>query len=447
MTSEVRTNPTSATRGRRAAGPFGAFVDAPVIGLAVIVVAIVPLVPRPTTGGNLALIAPLVGAALAYLAAIEGLTARSRGRRMLPGALVVSLVIATGFYSARVVWLGQGEELQFAVSRILLVGVICAAAVLAHGGREELVLRGFAYGVVVLGLLVAVIGFTGLHVLEAPLPARTLGVRLPWFKTAGVPRSFGEQGIILSVALAYYLVNRKRLPLVLRVGLPIASVVIVAMGQSRNILLAAVVVLGMWYLVVRPGRWLLAGATLVACGVATLVVEQLLPIFARTSLGGALIGEGIFQRNVEARFGLVSGAIELVRQEPLRALIGWQHADWRQFGLTDYDVGVHNHVASSMLFLGVIAGSVTLWVILVRPLHRILAVLAGSAGSALGDRGRTLVVAAAGILVSLNFYEGFFSLTLGIFVGLMWAFLVDLKRHPTAAETRAATRAAERSAP
>ncbi len=448
MTSETGRRPGVAPGVRHDPGPVGAFVERPVLVATMVLMAAVPLVPRPTSGGALAVVAPVVGAVVAYLAVVEVLATGRRDGRLLPGALATTAALATAAYAVRVLWLGETEEVQFVISRILLVVVMCSVAVLARGERDEDLLQAFAYGVLVLGGLVALVGITGLHLLEAPSPARTLGIRLPWFKTAGVPRSYGEQGVIVSLALAYFLVYRRRLPPLLRVGLPAACVVIVAMGQSRNILLAAVTVIVAWFLVIRPGHWLLARVTLMACGVATLVVEQLLPLIADTSLGAALIGQGIFQRNVEARFGLVGGAIHLVRDQPLRALVGWQHRDWRQFNLTDYDVGVHNHIASSLLFLGVIAGTATLVVVFVIPLHRLLVVLASAPAPGVRRRAQVLVTAATGVLVSLNFYEGFFSLTVGIFVGLMWAFLAGVG-HPgrPGMPTRAATRARVRTAP
>ncbi len=448
MTSETGRRPGVPTGARHGVGPVGAFVERPVLVASMLLMAAVPLVPRPTSGGALALVAPVVGAVFAYLAVVEVLATGRRGGPRLPGALAATASLATAAYAVRVLWLGETEEIQFVISRVLLVFVVCSVTVLAAGHGDEELLRAFAYGVLVLGALVALVGVTGIHLLEAPSPARTLGIRLPWFKTAGVPRSYGEQGVIVSLALAYLLVYGRRLPPVLRVGLPAACVVIVAMGQSRNVLLAAVTVVLAWFLVIRPGHWLLARITLLACGVATLVVEQLLPLIADTSLGAALIGQGIFQRNVEARFGLVGGAVHLVRDQPLRALVGWQHQDWRQFNLTDYDVGVHNHIASSVLFLGVIAGTATLLVVFVLPLHRLLVVLGSTPVPEVRRRAQVLVTAATGILVSLNFYEGFFSLTVGIFVGLTWAFLVGVgDRGRPGTPTRAATRVLGRTAP
>jgi hypothetical protein len=78
-----------------------------------------------------------------------------------------------------------------------------------------------------------------------------------------------------------------------------------------------------------------------------------------------------------------------------------------------------------LLFLGLIGGSLTILGIFFFPLASILRSLSVDALSADQRRRRKLVpTAAAGVLVSLNFYEGFFSLALGVYMGMVWYLML-----------------------
>src|SRR5699024_1243270 len=129
-----------------------------------------------------------------------------------------------------------------------------------------------------------------------------------------------------------------------------------------------------------------------------------MPYFAETEVGAALIGEGIYERNVEARFNLVDGAIQLVSSSFGTAIIGWQHADWQMVAPVETQVGVHNHFLASILYLGLIAGSISVWAFFYRPLKVVSLQLERRVGSD-GDLrlAEWVVTAGCGVLVSLNF--------------------------------------------
>lgn len=426
MTTSV-TRATARTRGAAPERPTPARLRDPMQWLAVLVVAIVPWVPRPTFDGPTSVLAPAVVVLLLFLAMLHTIDRRRGNRRSVLNSGVFGAVLAsTVLYGGRAVWNGDDAELNLVISRIMFVAMIVACCSIFTGPAMDRAVRWFAIGAIPLALLVAVISVTGLHFLEAPSPGRTLGITFPWRKTAGVPRSFGEQGIVISLTLAYTLVYWRRLQRPLRWALLFSSLVLVAAGQSRNIFLGTFAVVVMWFLVVRKGRVGWARVALIASGAAVLVMQQVMPYLLNTSLGRDIVGQGIFERNVESRFTLFNGAAKMIGNSPFRSVLGWSHEDWRASNLLQVDAGVHNFFASSLLFLGLVGGVLALWGLFFRPLGQ--AVLLFKRDSPPDERRlrvRYVLVAGAGVLVSLNFYEGFFSLALALYIAFTWQLLLD----------------------
>lgn len=399
----------------------------PMQWLAVLIVFVTPLVPRPTFVGPTRYVAPALVVLLLCLAVLHAMSSQ-RGRRhsVLNSAVFAVMLASTVMYGARVIWNGERGEVNFVISRVMFVVMIVACCSLLTGVAMDRAIRWFALGAIPLALLVALIAVTGLHILEAPRPGRTLGITFPWHKTAGVPRSFGEQGIIISMTLAYCLVYWGRLGRFLKVALPMASLILFAAGQSRNIFLGTFAVLAMWLFIVKPRRLGSARLALVASGAAVLVMQQVLPYLSNTSFGRDVVGQGIFERNVESRFTLFNGALKMINNSPLRSILGWSHDDWRNSNLLQVDAGVHNFFASSLLFLGLIGGFLTLWGLFVRPLGHALALFKNeSLAESRQLRVKYVLTAGTGVLVSLNFYEGFFSLAVALYVAFTWQLLLN----------------------
>lgn len=395
---------------------------------AILFAAIVPLVPRPTIAGAASVISPAIALGVGMAAFAFVMARRERAWIVTPPLGIAWIVLAaTTFYVARVLVGGEGSEIQFAISRILMILYAFAICFISARGGARRVIHYFAVATMILSILVIFVGVTGTSILEKPYPARTLGVTFPWFKTTGVPRSFGEQGIVLSLCLGYYLVYKHDMKKYLRLGLGVTCLAIFLMGQSRNMYLATLVVILTWHFVVKGRRWRVLRVVLLLSALATFVIEVIIPFLGSTALGAALIGEGIYERNVEARFSLMDGAMQLVQDSPLQALIGWQHADW-QAAAVNTEAGVHNHFMASLLYLGVIGGAASIWALFVAPL-KIVVVQLETHDLSSADRKFRLWIAtvSAGVLVSLNFYEGFFSLALGMFIGLSWFAAAELR--------------------
>lgn len=396
--------------------------------LAVATIALVPLIPRPTFGGYVSVVAPLIAVGAVYFTGLHILA--SRYAKLVPVVPLFLVVLSTSLYGIRVVWDSEWDELPYFGSRVLFILTIAACCIAFRSDAFEPGLRWFIYGTLVLAALTLVVGVTGLSILEPARPGRLLGIQIPFFKTAGVPRSFGEQGIILAVMLGYFLEYRASMGRLMRWALGLACVVVIVMAQSRNVLLGAVAVPVMW-LAVSRGRWVLVRIGLVAAGLATFIVDQIIPVLEDNLIGRSIIGKGIFQQNVESRFTLVQGALSMIANDPARSLIGWSHSDWIAESPVIPDVGVHNNFVSAIMFLGIIGGPLTILGLYFLPLRRIVSIVERIDKLSLEARRRRFAITSAtGALVSVNFYEGFFSLALALQIGILWLLMASNEKDP-----------------
>jgi hypothetical protein len=357
-----------------------------------------------------------------YFGALAWIGARSDpGRERVPAGWLIGGLLATAWYAARVFFDPLSSEAAYAISRILLLAIIISLFTLYRGLQLEVILKTYSWGFIALSVLVVFIGITGYVLIEPPRPGRSLGLEVPWFKTPGVPRSFGEQGIIVSLMLAYVLGYWRRLYTPHRWLLLGGCIAVTVMGQSRNMILAALVVSATLVFVANRRRWTLLRLCVVGAVAATFLLEQILPSIANTGVGSALIGEGIYMENVETRFALIDGVTALIQARPFSAIAGFDHADWIASEQSLEEAGVHNHFVGTLIFFGVPAGALMLWAVFFAPAWRILNQLSSGILDPEAElRARVLISALCGVFVSLNFYEGFFSLTLGIVCALLW---------------------------
>jgi len=398
------------------------------VSITLLVILLIPLVPRPTVGSSLRYVAPGVGVVLLLVSLLHWGARGGSGQFETGSRIPIVLLTVTAFYAGRAVFTDFESESEYAVSRVLMVMlIVCTYYLFSFDTSPEAAWRWFAIGCLPLASLVVAIGVTGNDFLGTAYPGRPLGITIPWSKTTGVPRSFGEQGIVVAVATSYMLGYWTQISRIMRVLLTGSLVVIVITGQSRNMYLSALVVLVVWFVFARRNRWSLMGYSLVVAGLSTFFVEVTLPLIAETGFGRSIIGEGIFERNIYTRFSIVHGAVDVISTNPIRVLVGIDHSDWTLFWLsrTGESVGLHNNIFASLLYLGVIGGAITLLVLYAIPAIRILRQLKNDALTPTDvTRRRVALTGLAGTLISINFYEGFFSLALALQVGLLWVLMV-----------------------
>ncbi|WP_182613789.1 hypothetical protein [Dietzia sp. DQ11-38-2] len=240
-------------------------------------------------------------------------------------------------------------------------------------------------------------------------------------KTAGVPRSFGEQGIVVAIVLAFVLVFWSSLTKTKRV-LALATVLSLQLtGQSRNMLLSMVLVIVAWFLIRSGAKVIVAATVLVLSATSTFLMEQVYPSLAETDVGSSIVGDGVLETNVTARFRLVDGATQLISNDPIKALAGWSHSEWLVVAPLGLENNIHNHFVALLIYLGVPIGILTIAFFFAVPLYRILKSYTRTSCASANRNSVFVVVSGCGVLSSLNFYEGFFSISLAIYVGLLWS--------------------------
>lgn len=388
--------------------------------LFLLVVASLPWLPRPTIDGPLSMLAPaaLVGFTLLYLfwAARGAHFRRAAGVRT--DVLILFLVAFICAYALQIILAGRTSEMLELFSRVLFfVGILVTVEWLSQ--RDVAVHHLYAavlVGFASLSLLIIFQGITGLGLFE-PIGARARFYdQFPFFRNPGVPRSFGELGIIATASWAYLLTNGRRIHPVVRVITTGVVALAILISQSRNVW-SAVALVTFGYLFLRNNfRVRVAQALAALALLAPIAVDFALPLLAANSATEAIIGENTNRRNVDERMLAVDEAIDLLADDPARSLLGYGRAAWfdRIEVVAGERLGIHNNYLAHLVFLGVVAGGISILVLYVIPMWRLARHLARSPSHFM------VFLSVSGAFVNLNFYEGWFSPTLAVVLGALW---------------------------
>ncbi len=384
------------------------------------VVALLPWLPRPTFDGPTSMLAPaaMVGLGLLYVfwAARDGHLRRSAGVRA--DLLILWMVAFVCAYAIQIVLAGRTAEMEHLFSRVLFfVGILVTVEWLSH--RDVTVRQ--VYGAVLVGFvslsgLIIFQGVTGLGLFERIGAVGRFGDQFPFFRNSGVPRSFGELGIIASAAWAYLLTHGRFLHRVLHIALSGVVVLAVLITQSRT-LWAAVALVTLSYLLLRTNfRTGAAQLLAILALLAPIAVELALPLLESSPATAVIVGERTSRRNIDDRLVAVDAAVDLLSENPARSMWGYGRSAWfdRIDIVAGEKLGVHNNYLAHIVFLGVVAGGMSILILYVLPTWRLITGRASPATRLL------VYLSALGAFVSLNFYEGWFSPTLAVVLGTLW---------------------------
>jgi hypothetical protein len=367
---------------------------------------LLPLSPSPALApGVLRFVAPLVMAVL-----LVALVRSSAPRGLQSGELLRPAIVLVGVALTVTAFMDPGgDAVERAVSRALLFGVIFTLSTVPVR-HVEAILRSFVLGGLAAAVLAIASATTGVSILGGDVaPNRDFLIPLDIYKTTGLPRSYGEFGIILAGCIAGLRLLR---PPLLRLGAIPVIVVAVAASQSRNVILTCLVAVILTLPSARRsigrGAWM---AIVVAAFLVPLAVERV--VSSSELVSERFVGQGIYERNISARTGQVGEFTDALRSAPeMRQLDGMDRQTWHRL----YGVSPHNHFLSLLAFDGVfgLAAIVVLW---------------GGATAVLARRRRPLLTDAgvwlpAGI-VALSFYEGAFSPSVAVLLGLAFATADD----------------------
>lgn len=388
--------------------------------LFLIVVGLLPWLPRPTFDGPTAVLAPSAMMAFAILYALWG----GRGRQLRRSAdartdhLIIALVVIVAAYALQVVIGGRFAEMEHLFSRVLFfIGILVTVEWL---GQRSLTVRhvftALFTGFAVLSVLIIYQSLTEQSIFGSVGAARTFGQTLPFARNTGVPRSYGELGIIATAVWAFWLTSRHRLHPLLRVVSGVLVVLATVIAQSRSMWVAFILVTISYFLLRKKHRVVMAHGLLLLALLAPIAIDLAIPLLESNPVTAAFLGERTTRRNVDQRLEAIDVAVDFLIQDPAQSLVGYGREAWfdeveKEAGAK---LGIHNNYLAHLVFLGVIVGSLSIYLLYVAPSWRLC--------SRLGESEAHLMVflAALGSFVNLNFYEGWFSPTLAIVLGAMW---------------------------
>lgn len=303
---------------------------------------------------------------------------------------------------------GEADSVERFIARMVAVGAFYSLAMLYFKSTERdksNILRAVAIGAGTSAILVVAAslrsrGFFGAEI----LPSRDFILPFGLPKTTGVPRSFGELGLILAGGLATRRTIKRRATRFAYTGLIVSAFLI---GQSRNMLvvLAAVV----FCLAVRRRVTTLSGAAAVLGLLAMLSPIVASVLVSQSAVREQFVGEGIFERNVDARLSLLDEvSVATERGWITTRAFGANRAEWRSIA----GAAPHNHFVSLIVFDGY-PGALFIGSIYLFPVLRF-----GKRANALEQPEFVWIV---GSMVALSFYEGAFSASLVVALALFHA--------------------------
>ena len=339
-----------------------------------------------------------------------------RYHRQLDGQLgrnwyLVAFVLIGTLYVLSALLDSGDDRFERAFARTL----VCALAVVilraaARDSRVRInIWQGLAVGSVILAGLIVFSSVADVSILGTPLrPARNFLLPFGFPKTSGVPKSYGEVGIILAAGYAYVLSTRIR-PVSAKASLLALLLFAAIISQSRNVI-AVFLAISLLKLFME-WRQLAKATVTVACVALFLVpaiADAVFKLGGETEIVGQISGEGVYADNIETRaqqfsFLYDADVVASVAILPFGRDRAWWYSEMSH-------VYPHNHFLS-LFFLDGIAGLLVIAVWWFIPLRMVL--MRGVRGVEPG-----VALWCSGLIVGLSFYEGAITLVAPVAIGL-----------------------------
>ncbi len=380
-----------------------------------------PLIPRPTLENPLKFISPIFIFSLISLFFIwQMLNYKYLFIYQKSLLLVITLNILIIFiYLLKIYLCKEWDELPFLVSKILAFVLLLTFLrwMIIKNISIEYIYRCVFYGVFALSMIIIFSSFTGISLFGGErdiLPPRVFGIAMPFYKTAGVPRSFGELGIFLVIGWVYYICYHHTFRLSFKVISAIVFILATVASQSRSSYLAIGLAF-MAYLFIKFKINIYRSLFLIVL-ILPLLISLSLPFLINMPVAKMFIGEKVYEKNVINRILSYGLAIDIIVKNPKDALWGISHESWKKYysAFTNEEAVLHNNFLANVLYLGIIAGFINI-AILIIPILNILKL----------HINRSTVLTACylitlGTIVSLQFYEGFFSVIYILQLSILW---------------------------
>lgn len=384
---------------------------------------LMPLIPRPTIENPLKYLGPLtimvlIGTFITWrLMNVKNIFILPKKVLLLITLVVFILLL----YLGKIVTFNDWRELPYFISK--LISFILLYSFLRWMILKDIPIKSIYKclfsGVLILSFITIFCGITGISLFgeEGDIrPPRVYGITLPFYKTSGIPRSFGEFGIFMSVAWSYVLMYRYELKNYQKIIYPTVILLAVIISQSRSTYIA-ILLITLSYFLLRH-RIKLYKYILIAALALPIIIGLAMPILIKSPAAKVFIGESTYEKNVLHRLLSYKVALDLIVDNPKKALAGITHANWKDFffEMTDEEVVLHNNFLSSIIFLGIIAGLVNIFLLLLPTLLLLTMQIEKSKIISL------IFLITLGSIVCLQFYEGFFSIIFTFQLSILWYF-------------------------
>jgi hypothetical protein len=350
----------------------------------IFLLALFPIVPMPIAGGipiQLALVSVIY---VLVFASRQKILVDKTGLKFIGlGVLLLVLEILSAIMHQ------SNKDVLYVLARGLWIitsfAVVLTVTPWIRQGRIDIIAQVLATGLAIL---------LGAMFLESAFypqwsVGRQLGViNLPFPRSTGVPNSDGKLGTFLVISLTFYLFVRPDVPLWQRLALQFGPWIGLMFTQSRSTLLALVSVYTFFWIVKLFNNRSAVNMMIRWFG---LLIGLVVVIVVGGKIYSALLGEGIYQRNVDVRFDLVDYGIEQVQQAPI---IGNGAGAIKA---EEDGAGVHNTPLAMSVKSGLISG-ITIFALITFPIWGIVRN---------GRRRAYAIATALGVTIEHMLYPGF----------------------------------------
>ena len=385
----------------------------------------IAFIPRPTIENNFKYLAPVAIILTIYIFLIwfwgEKKDIKSLEANIGQAGLICFAVLS--IYYLRIVINQNYSELSYLISLCLSYSL---TLIILYWLNERKISLFEVYKVIfisflALSCLIIFIGFTGISLFGELRPARTYGFVIPFYKTTGIPRSYGEFGIFAAVSWAYFLVTMKRYKNYLRILLILVILLSLIISQSRSSYLAIFLVICAFFFTRRKLSQRRVYSFIIIAICLPLIVEIVILPFKNFTIIDSIVSEGIYEENIYGRLSTYSAALNMIIERPDKLILGINHTDWTNnqeanpIGETNADaIALHNHYLSDILFLGIIGGLFS-WLLFLIPILRMKRRIKAN-----DKEGQLIFLVLIGLIASLQFYEGFFSIIAAVVISTIW---------------------------
>jgi O-antigen ligase len=381
---------------------------------------IIAFMPRPTVDSSVALIAPIVISIFLFLSLsyffLNGVGIISSNYRLINLFTIMFFIIF--LYATRIAIRNESNELNYLLGRILSFLIIVVFLTWLNSRQVSVVeiYKSIFFSVIFVSLIVTYFGITGrggFFIFSGMEHGREFssGFSVPFYRSAGIERSYGEFGIFLSAAWAYYLLFRKNHTFIIRSICGILLILSIIISQSRTTWLALILVTTTFLFIKVGGRKIIIYFLLAMTFFLPLVTNLISTVGRELPGIRSIIGDrNIHEANVESRHNIDVLAINLFFKKPVEMLVGISHAKWFEAFPRNFEkdsghgiAGIHNHFLANLVYMGLFSGLLYMLLYLIPAIRLINLDFYHQKDIFL------ILLCTIGLITCLNFFEGFFS--------------------------------------